>query len=245
MSALISNQFAEELLASGRPFIGAQLIERFLEGGDEPLGLDAIREGQAGDGISLMNVHSVNLENPGESPEGLVGEKMFQANFNDLRGYRFAQALREVYSSNALKAYVSGGWVLRSRYESKAEDPTRAQPFLLGIDREEIKGATGSRMASLFTEYPRRLGLKRIHQELLTHALAGMTDDEMTAMLSLSGSAIKKRWRSIYDRIDERAPGLLPPSDPLRADAGRGAERRRHLLNYLRDHPEEMRPLED
>lgn len=243
MAALVSNRFVAEILASNRPHIGALLVERFLEHGDEPLSLEGIRSGHAGEGISLMNVHSLNVDHPGEPPAGAMAEKMFQANFNDLRGYRFAHALREVYSVNALKAYVSGGWSLRSQYG--AETPSLEHPFLLAIDREEMETAAGARMASLFTDYPRRLALKRIHIELLTHALTGMTDDEMAAAMSLSPSAVKKRWRSVYERVDERAPGLLPTVDPLRPEAGRGAERRRHLLNYLREHPEEMRPLED
>jgi hypothetical protein len=54
---------------------------------------------------------------------------------------------------------------------------------------------------------------------------------------------VKKRWHAIYERVADVDSELLPPSIAYGADASsRGAERRRHLLNYLRQHLEELRP---
>ena len=63
-------------------------------------------------------------------------------------------------------------------------------------------------------------------------------------MLGKSLPAIKKMWISIYRRVEDCLPELIP--DPLRSDipaTGRGREKRRHLLAYLREHPEELRPV--
>jgi hypothetical protein len=56
---------------------------------------------------------------------------------------------------------------------------------------------------------------------------------------------VKKRWHAIYDRVADVDSELLPPpvADGVYSSS-RGAERRRHLLNYLRQHPEELRPFE-
>jgi hypothetical protein len=51
-------------------------------------------------------------------------------------------------------------------------------------------------------------------------------------------------WVSIYQRVEDCLPELI--GDPLRSDlpaSGRGREKRRRLLAYLREHPEELRPV--
>jgi hypothetical protein len=54
---------------------------------------------------------------------------------------------------------------------------------------------------------------------------------------------VKKRWHAIYERVADVDEELLPPAIAYGARvASRGAERRRHLLNYLRQHLEELRP---
>ena len=55
----------------------------------------------------------------------------------------------------------------------------------------------------------------------------------------MSVSAVKNWWRDIYGRVADADPGLLPPGN---AEGARGPEKRRRLLRYLREHPEELRP---
>ena len=115
----------------------------------------------------------------------------------------------------------------------------------MGLNREEAEPceAGGARMAAMFHTYPIRLELRRVHRELLAAALEGLTDLELSERLSLSPSAVKKRWASIYEHVEGKVPGMPPAA--LRADQTRGQERRRHVLNYVRIHPEEFRPLFD
>jgi len=133
----------------------------------------------------------------------------------------------------------------REHFGSPAEAPSIERPFLIGVNRTEAEHVDfgGARMASMFHRYPIRLALRRVHRELLACALEGLTDSELSARLSLSPSAIKKRWASVYEHVEGLIPGLPPLAD--RTDKTRGAERRRHVLNYLREHPEEFRPLYD
>jgi hypothetical protein len=79
---------------------------------------------------------------------------------------------------------------------------------------------------------------------LLSCALSGATDEHLAEMLGTSLPAVKKLWVSIYQRVEDCLPELIP--DPLRSDlplSGRGREKRRRLLAYLREHPEELRPV--
>jgi len=71
----------------------------------------------------------------------------------------------------------------------------------------------------------------------------GETCEQLAASLDLSTWTVKKRWHAIYDRVSDVDSQLLPPATACGARAAsRGSERRRHLLNYLRQHLEELRP---
>jgi hypothetical protein len=73
----------------------------------------------------------------------------------------------------------------------------------------------------------------------------GETCEKLATSLSLSPWTVKKRWAVIYERVTDVDSELLPPPIACGARASsRGAERRRHLLNYLRQHLEELRPYE-
>jgi hypothetical protein len=51
-------------------------------------------------------------------------------------------------------------------------------------------------------------------------------------------------WRTIFNRAGSRLPELFPDHQQVNAgNTERGKEKRRHLLAYLREHPEELRPV--
>ena len=140
---------------------------------------------------------------------------------------------------------IAGGYTSTLR-----TDPSEivSKPHILGITRDlELKRQGdwgGSWVGALFDYHPPILGLNRSEQRLLSCALPGETDEQLAGMLGTSLSGVKKMWVSIYRRVEECLPELIP--DPLRSDipaSGRGREKRRHLLAYLREHPEELRPV--
>jgi hypothetical protein len=72
----------------------------------------------------------------------------------------------------------------------------------------------------------------------------GETCEELAKSLSISPWTVKKCWHAIYERVTDIDGELLPPQIACGAHvSSRGAERRRHLLNYLRQHLEELRPF--
>jgi hypothetical protein len=51
-------------------------------------------------------------------------------------------------------------------------------------------------------------------------------------------------WRTIFNRAASRVPELSPDHLQMAPrNAERGKEKRRHLLAYLPEHPEELRPV--
>jgi hypothetical protein len=120
------------------------------------------------------------------------------------------------------------------------------KPNIVGITRELEFERLGSWIGSLFDYHPPRFGFNPSQQRLLLSALVGETgtDQELCEKLRISLTTVKKMWLSIYDRVAEGMPEWIP--DHARADTGppeRGKEKRRRLLAYLREHPEELRPV--
>ncbi|HEX8896653.1 MAG TPA: hypothetical protein VF783_25285 [Terriglobales bacterium] len=72
-------------------------------------------------------------------------------------------------------------------------------------------------------------------QNVLEWTMLGLADDEIAAKVHVSMDAIKKRWRSIYTKVENVDPGLLATADS-------GTAQRRELLSYLEVHLEEIRP---
>jgi hypothetical protein len=118
------------------------------------------------------------------------------------------------------------------------------KPHVVGITRELEFARLGSWVGTLFDYLPPRFGFSRSEQRMLLAALAGKsgTDEELAVALAVSLPTIKKMWRSVYRRMAEVQPKMV--RDSARSGAAeRGKEKRRHLLAYLRDHPEELRPV--
>src|SRR5262249_7722339 len=119
------------------------------------------------------------------------------------------------------------------------------QPCLVGLSKKEALAHPGGNIASLFIYTAPRFHFRRSQRLLLQHALMGKTCEKLAASLSISPWTVKKCWHAIYDRVADVDGELLPPPIAYGAHASsRGAERRRHLLNYLRQHLEELRPYE-
>ena len=90
---------------------------------------------------------------------------------------------------------------------------------------------------------PPRLGLSLSEQRLLLAAGDGATDEELSDRLGISIHAVKMRWRMVYDRV---AACLLDLADISGVDGetrGRGKEKKHRVLEYIRKHPEELRPV--
>ncbi len=74
----------------------------------------------------------------------------------------------------------------------------------------------------------------------------GGTDRELSGDLGISLATVKKTWRSIYVRVAARLRDLIPSTSAASGDEAtpeRGREKKHSLIAYLREHPEELRPV--
>lgn len=122
--------------------------------------------------------------------------------------------------------------------------PIGRRPHLLALTEEEALANPGDPLAPAFVFTRPRCSFSSAEKKLLRYALTGATDVELTARLGLAPSTIKSRWRGIYARAAHELPDVVGGRTPPAGRDGRGREKRRRLLAYLRAHPEELRLIE-
>ncbi len=77
-------------------------------------------------------------------------------------------------------------------------------------------------------------------RRLLRQALFEDNDATIMASLAVSVHGLKKLWRGIYARIEDVEADFF--GDASDDDGKRGPEKRRQVLAYVRQRPEELRP---
>lgn len=114
--------------------------------------------------------------------------------------------------------------------------------MLLGVTREEARASLpGTTARHVFEHQPPMFRFSASQRRLLWLALFDDSDAHLTERLSVSVHGLKKLWRGIYERIEDRMPEFF--GDPVGEDDGRrGPEKRRQVLAYVRQRPEELRP---
>jgi hypothetical protein len=113
---------------------------------------------------------------------------------------------------------------------------------VMRIDKEGVSAVAASVSNLLFQYRAPELALRPGEQQLLEAALEGEVDRELAAKLSLSLTAVKKRWRTIFARVQERKAEIFAGA-ANDDDATRGSQKRHLVLSYVRQHPEELRPF--
>lgn len=107
---------------------------------------------------------------------------------------------------------------------------------------ESTRANPGSIAAPLFQHrYEPQFAFTRGEQELLEVALDGVDDAAAAQSLFVTVPAIKRRWAKIFERVAAIQPDLCP-SD---GDGTRGIQKRNRILNYVRNHLEEIRPFDN
>ena len=109
---------------------------------------------------------------------------------------------------------------------------------LLRLTREEALANPYARFSSYFFPPKPRFAFSYGEHRLLEYALLDVSDGAIAEELHLSEDAIKKRWRSIYAKIEAADTELL---SAITSATGR----RRSVLHYLRRHLEELRPYRE
>jgi DNA-binding CsgD family transcriptional regulator len=248
----VTDEFCLEARSTLPPYLSVELARRYLSHHLPVLNREQIARANAGAGLNVVMCFE-GWARDGLSPEQVLAlrEKQSEAFHLTLSGYRVKEILAEQIGEENLQWMLEAGTRLRRDYsdcfgKSDVSEPESSQrPGLVGLTKEEAFAHAGSNIAGLFIFTAPRFHFSRSQRVLLQHALMGETCEKLAASLFVSPWTVKKRWHEIYDRVADVDGELLPPPIAYGARASsRGVERRRYLLNYLRQHPEELRPFE-
>jgi DNA-binding CsgD family transcriptional regulator len=246
LSIFVGDDFMVEVMHTLPPHVGLQTLRRWLAG--KPVFLDRkeIARQNAGEGLNLLVVGYGVAPNLPAQVELQARATMIKAFADAHGGYRLKQIARENLGTEFKDGFLSNGWrILRHHpVESPILPSARDGPptHILGVLRDGRLEVDGNFWLLLHPEAP-RLGLTAVEKDTLEAALENSTDEEISDRLGVSIWTIKKRWQSIYAKAEQFVPGVFPDAD-LASDIAHAAstERRRHLLGYIRQHPEEIRP---
>jgi DNA-binding CsgD family transcriptional regulator len=247
LSVFVTDEFVEEARTTLPPYIGLQVLDRWAGGRCPILRFEDVARANAGEGINVLALHGGWLE------EGVSAEEVAQIRHLLLesfivhhRGYQLKTFLQEVYGEFGVQFMQTIGahvWTDYGWYYAQASAPPDCRPYLMGMTRAEALKQEGTMAFSAFFPSVSRFHFTPREQDVLRHALEGKTDEVIAAQLGIAAVTVKKRWEAIYSRVMAVDRELLTPRAGDVAEAGRrGVEKRRLVLQYLRHHPEELRP---
>lgn len=250
VSVFVNDEFMREAKTPPFFWIGPELARRIARGNSPLLPGRSLRDANARGGLNLLTWEG--CIRPEDAGRAETYNKMILAFIEEHRGFLWKEIIgAQAHSAEALRSMLKSGGALfdavKSRWmDSPEKDPQEivAKPHLIGLDREIALSRPGSWVGGLFDYEPPRCGFSRGEQRLLISALGGETDEQLAHALGISRSAIKKAWHSIYDRVARCLPELVQGESRLDTTMSeRGKEKKHRLLGYLREHPEELRPV--
>ncbi len=254
VGVIVNDDFVRDLKIPPHFWHGPELTKRILRGESPLLSDKQIRDANAGDGLNLVVWEGCALCEF-ESDPGLLRFVM-DTFIQEHRGYLWKEVINaQVESAERLHWTLNAGGLLWDAAAGRYVDSLNGnaeyfvrRPHVVGVARKELLERPGlaaaSWVACLFDYHRPLLGFNRREQRVLAAALTGATDEQLSSTLGTSVPAIKKAWVSIYRRVADHLPELV--RDTLQSDvegASRGREKRRKLLAYLRDRPEELRSI--
>lgn len=254
VAAPLQDEFVREMKTSQEFWVGPELTRRMMAGQSPVLTFRQLREANSRDGLNLVVWEG--LFRPGYEIHGELQRYMMDIFIQAHKGYLWKEVISTQAESPERLDYAlkTGAFLwdpIEGGYRSslhKDSSEIFGHPHILGITRElELQGRAkwaGSWVGALFDYHPPILGFNRSEQRLLSCAIDGATDEHLAGMLGTSLSAVKKTWASIYRRVEDHLPGLVPESVQYDSPVVvRGREKRRRLLAHLREHLEELRPV--
>jgi hypothetical protein len=251
ISAFVSDSFVQDIKKPPIGWIGPEIVRR-VSGGNSPVLSDKeVAEANTSGGLNLIGWHGATSVEDAKRPDVL--NAVFSSFIELHRGFLIKELLGQADSPDVLQSMRnSGGYFYDSELRKfvptipGTPEEVARRPHLMGSTRELALAGTWLSGSALFSYQPPRFFFSRSEQRLLQAAMQGSTDTELSEDLGVSSSYVRRCWLSIYGRVASRAPEVLgqaAAADYKNANPARGKSKKYRLLAYLREHPEELRPV--
>ena len=248
-SVFANHKFVQELKAPPFFWIGPELARRVARGRSPLLSNREVAVENANGGLNLI-LWQLCIDTK-DTRRNEVRTQVSAAFFEMHRGFRLKEliGLQATFSEEPGWTMDGGAFFLSPANGSyvntidMSPDKVLETPHVFGLTRE-LAHSRMTWISSLFHYDAPQIGFSRSEQRLLSAALRGGTDGELSDELVISLSAVKKAWSSVYDRAADHLPDsiLAVETEEERCNGDRGKQKKQRLLAYLREHPEELRP---
>lgn len=240
--AFVSDDFARDATTPPFRWIGPDLADRVVRGEPAVLPNTELRHRNASGGLNAF-VWMSWIDPRYRSRLDILNGFM-TAFIENNRGYQIKELISQNELVESLETTVRAGGLILTEQGEYTDTSTRPatevimEPHCMRLTKNLALSRAASWVSTLFVYEPPRIFFSASEQRLLLAAMSGGTDDELAQLLRMSVSGVKKTWRQVYERAGRHRPDMAPT-----VDGGRGKGKKQRLLAYLREHPEELRPL--
>jgi hypothetical protein len=246
MSVAISEEFVQQLRGGSSAFGACKVYGSHSFNTDLVLTRREIARANGGDGINLLLLHNPLKHRMPSDPKFTAMLSTALAGFNFAHGgYNLKSILWEVHGLHFVGALASIGYRLLDNFVNLSDVQRISEskrPFLMGLFRESVLSLAYSAETLVLNANKPILGFTPSQQRVLRHALMELDDRELSDLLDVSLSSIKQSWKGIFGKAKLRFPDAFGDSA---GDTKRLFSPRRAVLNYARQHLEELRPYEE
>ncbi|WP_338416624.1 hypothetical protein [uncultured Sphaerotilus sp.] len=249
-SHFVRDEVHDALMRTPQPYLMDRLYGMVLDGHQPFLDQREIARANAGEGLSLLMTLYLQREHDLTHPDSQRLMPLGPAAWYFCHaGFNVRRLLGEVYGRPSGAYMTAGGFRLAHVFDAAEGLPPDSEPHQHVLDRsDQPPGALHP--LSLWLLHPRApaLSLPASLQTVVIHALQGETDRAIAHRLGISADAVKQAWRGILKTMSAHMPDLCRDTTNATADGSppvRGSEHRRIVIEYLRQHMEELRPWSD
>jgi hypothetical protein len=247
--AFVSDGTADRYHSSPFPALSSFFLQQVGKGNTGPfLNRREQAEGNTGDGMQQViiefAVDPMDIRHP---DFGGIMNELYSAHFQFERGYNVKAVFVEA-SADLEPLVVGTGMRPVKAFDLEGSNENIILPPGIGkrrcyyrVGREDMPFLAPSCAAAIIMTYMRpTFRFTPTEQRLLKRAVEGKTDEQIAEDIGISRDAVKQSWRAIYDHVTTVMPEIL--ENDAEMVSGRGAEKRRHIIAYVRNNLQELKP---
>lgn len=226
------------------PYVSKAVYEALLDGRLQPMSEREIGRANARGETEMLILHYTQRQY--DMADSYVSAVVAMANdtfrlFHD--GYGLEAIYYETNESSRAIALASGFETCSYRnVDTVASLGPERRPIFMRLTRAVARlQMPGAPARNSFESQPPLFRFSPTQRRLLWLALFDESDEALMRSLGVSVHGLKKLWRGIYERVEDAEPEFFGSSAPD-PEGRRGPEKRRQVMAYVRQRPEELRP---
>jgi hypothetical protein len=246
LATFVTKEFVNSEMSNPAPGLNARVIASIVNNASVIATHDEVREANTRGDLQQVTLEfswKNRLNADERNGVSLFLGRAYQALF---AGYHLSRTILEAVDElDLLMVGRQPGFEIIDRFEAfrRANPDTKwnQERALVAVTTESSKVNQYSIASALYQNHIRpQFGFTQGEQQLLEAAIGAADDAEAAKSLFVSLPTIKRRWEKIFERVAAIAPDLCPQD----GNGTRGTQKRQRILNYVRSHPEELRPFD-